>query len=77
MKIDVRKLRIEQQELLRQQAVQFCLQRKGLRKCGLLNVHPNTVGQWYKHYRVGGKEVLAIAKRGPKNAPRRLIEAQK
>ncbi|WP_445083991.1 helix-turn-helix domain-containing protein [Candidatus Vondammii sp. HM_W22] len=42
---------------------------------GLLNIHPNTAGQWYKCCRVGSKETLAIAKRGPKNAHYRLTEA--
>ena len=77
MKIDARKLSTEQQELLRQQAVQLRLQGKSLKDIGaLLNVHPNTVGQWYKRYQAGGKEALAVRKRGPKNKPRRLTEAQ-
>ncbi len=73
MKVDASKLSTEQQELLRQQAVQLRLQGKSFKETGgLLNVHPNTAGQWYKRYRAGGKEILAIAKRGPKNAHRRL-----
>ncbi len=77
MKTDARKLSTEQQELLRQQAVQLRLQGKSFKSIGaLLNVHPNTVGQWYKRYRDGGKDALLVEKRGPKKPPRRLSEAQ-
>ena len=61
MKTDARKLGTEQQELLRQQAVQLRLQGKSFKSIGaLLNVHPNTVGQWYKRYRDGGKDALLV-----------------
>ncbi|WP_445083921.1 helix-turn-helix domain-containing protein [Candidatus Vondammii sp. HM_W22] len=45
MRIGARKLGTEQQELLRQQAVQLRLQGKSFKEIGgLLNVHPNTAG---------------------------------
>jgi len=77
MKIDARKLSTEQQELLRQQAIRLRLEGHSFKEIGsLLNVHPDTVGRWYKRYQAGGKAALAVGKRGPKNKPRRLTEAQ-
>jgi transposase len=74
---DARKLSTEQQELLRQQAIKFRNEGKTFQKIGaLLNVHPDTAGRWYKRYLEGGAEALAVAKRGPKNRPRRLTASQ-
>lgn len=74
---DARKLSTEQQELLRQQAIKFREKGKTFQEIGaLLNVHPDTVGRWYKRYQEGGKKALLIAKRGPKDKPRRLTNAQ-
>jgi transposase len=77
MNTDARKLSTEQQELLRQQAIRLRLKGKTFREIGqLLNVHPDTVGRWYQRYEAGGKAALAVQKRGPKNKPRRLTDAQ-
>jgi transposase len=77
MNTDARKLSTEQQELLRQQAIRLRLKGKTFREIGqLLNVHPDTVGRWYQRYEAGGKAALTVQKRGPKNKPRRLTEAQ-
>ena len=77
MKTDARKLTTEQQELLRQQAIRLRLENKTFREIGrLLNVHPDTVGRWFKRYEAGGKAALAVQKRGPKNKPGRLNAVQ-
>ncbi len=77
MKTDARKLSPEQQELLRQQAIRLRKKGKTFREIGqLLDVHPDTVGRWYKRYEAGGAQAIAVQKRGPKNKPRRLTEQQ-
>lgn len=77
MNTDARKLSPEQQELLRQKAIRLREKGKTFRQIGqFLDVHPDTVGRWYKRYQAGGAEAIAVQKRGPKNKPRRLTEQQ-
>jgi transposase len=77
MNTDARKLSTEQQELLRQKAIRLREKGKTFRQIGqLLDVHPDTVGRWYKRYQAGGADAIAVQKRGPKNKPRRLTEQQ-
>ncbi len=77
MNIDARKLSTEQQELLRWQAVELRRKGQSCKEIGaLLNVHPDTVGRWYKRYQEGGKKALKVEKRGPKQPRYRLTEAQ-
>ncbi|WP_409523339.1 IS630 family transposase [Nitrincola sp. MINF-07-Sa-05] len=77
MNIDARKLSPEQQELLRQKSIRLRKRGKTFREIGqLLDVHPDTVGRWYKRYETGGAAAIAVQKRGPKNKPRRLSEQQ-
>jgi transposase len=77
MNTDARKLKPEQQELLRQKAIRLRKKGKTFREIGqLLDVHPDTVGRWYRSYETGGTSAIAVQKRGPKNKPRRLTEQQ-
>jgi transposase len=77
MNTDARRLSPEQQELLRQKAIRLRKKGKTFREIGqLLDVHPDTVGRWYKRYEAGGVTAIAVQKRGPKNKPRRLTEPQ-
>lgn len=77
MKSDARQLSSEQQELLRKQAIRLRLEGMSFQKIGnLLSVHADTVGRWYRAYLEEGEAAIAVKKRGPKNAPRRLTEAQ-
>ncbi|WP_409523218.1 IS630 family transposase [Nitrincola sp. MINF-07-Sa-05] len=77
MNIDARKLSPEQQELLRKKAIRLRKRGKTFREIGqLLDIHPDTVGRWYKRYETGGAAAIAVQKRGPKNKPRRLSEQQ-
>ena len=61
MNTDARQLSTEQQELLRQKAIQLREKGKTFRQIGqLLDVHPDTVGRWYKRYQTGGAEAIAV-----------------
>lgn len=72
MMTDARTLSTEQQALLRQQAITFYKKGKTSQEIrALLDVHPDTVGRWYKRYQEGNK-VLIIGK----NKPRSLTETQ-
>ncbi len=64
---DARKLSAEQQQLLRQQAIELRKKGKTFLEIGaLLNVHPDTVGRWYKRYQEGGKKALVVKSVGLK-----------
>lgn len=77
MKTDARQLSTEQQELLRQKAIELRQQGMSFQKIGkLLSVHPDTVGRWYKRYLAEGDAAITVKKRGPKKPARRLTEAQ-
>ncbi|MEX0446413.1 hypothetical protein [Xenorhabdus sp. SGI246] len=80
MKIEARKLRIEQQELLRQQIIWLRLEKKTFCEIGqLLSIQPDTAGCLYKCYQVEGNFAIVAKKRGPKNKLGRLhaIQQQK
>lgn len=77
MNIDARTRSPQQQEVLRQTAIRLRDQGKTFREIGeYLGVHPLTVGRWYQRYQKGGMDAISVKKRGPKNKPRLLSEAQ-
>jgi transposase len=68
---DARSLSQEQQELLRQKAVEMVLSgKKQVEVSELLGVARNSVGRWMKRFKSQGKKALAKRKRGKAPTPK-------